>query len=97
AQVVNVVHYADVFAQLQQVTDGTVEVIRLQGAIVQAGSVRLLEQLDVELQTAHARKVILARVEKHAVEQGRGGVQGWRVAGTQLAVDFDQRFLRRLH
>jgi hypothetical protein len=61
------------------------------------GVLVLLEQLDVELQPAHPREVVLARIEEHAVEQRSRRVQGRRIAGTQLAVDFDQRFLRRLH
>ena len=56
----------------------------------------VLEQLDVELQPAHAREIIFARIEEHAVEQRGGRIQCRRIAGTQLAVDFDQRFLRRL-
>ena len=59
--------------------------------------VLVLEQLDVELQPAYAREVVLARIEEHAVEQRGRRVQRRRIAGTQLAVDFDQRFLRRLH
>ena len=60
------------------------------------GGFLVLVQLDVELQAAHAREVILARVEEHAVEQRRRGVERRRIAGTQLAVDLDQRFLRSL-
>ena len=56
----------------------------------------LVEQLDVELHAAHAREVVLARVEEHALEQLGGGVERRRIAGTQLAVDFDQRFVLRL-
>ena len=43
------------------------------------------------------REVVLARIEEHAVEQRRRRVERRRIAGTQLAVDLDQRFLRRLH
>ena len=57
------------------------------------GGVRLVVQLDVELHAAHARKVVLARVEEHALEQLRGGVHRGRIAGAQLAVDFEQRFV----
>ena len=56
-------------------------------------TVRLVVQLDVELHAAHAREVVLARVEEHALEQLRGGVHRGRIAGTQLAVDFEQRFV----
>ncbi len=61
------------------------------------GRVFALEQLDVELQAAHAGEVILARVEEHAMEQRGRGVESRRIAGTQLAIDLDQRFLRGLH
>ncbi len=53
-------------------------------------------QLDVELQTADLREVVLPRIEEHALEQGVGSFQCRRIAGTQLAVDFDQGFLRGL-
>ena len=59
--------------------------------------VLVLVQLDVELQAADAREVVLARIEEHAFEQRRSGVQRRRVAGTQLAVDLDQRFLGLAH
>ncbi len=97
AQVIDVVHRADVLAQLEQVTDGSVEIVRLQRAVVEVGGVFALEQLDVELQAAHAREVVLPRVEEHAVEERGRGVERRRIARTQLAVDLDQRFLRRLH
>ena len=57
----------------------------------------LVVQLDVELHAAHAREVVLARVEEHALEQLGGGVDRRRIAGTQLAVDFEQRVVLRLH
>src|SRR6202040_3354339 len=96
-QVINVVYRADVFPQLEQVTDGSVKILRLQRAIVQLGRILVLEQLDVELQPAHAREVILARVEEHPMEKRRRRIQRRRIAGAQLAVDLDQRFLRSLH
>ena len=43
-----------------------------------------------------AREVVLARVEEHALEELRGGVERRRIARTQLAVDLDQRFVLRL-
>ena len=61
--------------------------VRLSSAVASC----VVVQLDVELHAAHAREVVLARVEEHALEQLRGGVQRRRIAGTQLAVDFDQR------
>ena len=97
AQVIDVVHRADVLAQLQQVTNGAVEIFRLERAVVELRGVLVLEQLDVELQPAHPREIVLAGIEEHAVEQGGRRVQRRRIAGTQLAIDLDQRFLRRLH
>ena len=97
AKVIDVVHRADVLAQLEQVPDGSVEIFRLQRAVIEVGGVFAVEQLDVELQAAYAREVVLPRIEEHAVEERRRGVQRRRIARTQLAVDLDQRFLRRLH
>ena len=96
AEVIDVIHGADVLAQLEQVTDGRVEVFRLERTVVELGGVLVLVQLDVELQTAHAREVVLARIEEHAVEERGRGVERRRIARTQLAVDLDERFLRRL-
>ena len=62
-----------------------------------AGGVLVLVELDVELQPADAREVVLARIEEHAFEERGGGVEGRRVAGTQLAVDLDERFFRLAH
>ena len=59
--------------------------------MIERGRVLSLVELDVELQTAHAREVVLARIEEHAFEERSGGVERWRIAGTQLAVDLDQR------
>ena len=96
AEVIDIVHRADVLAQLEQVADGRVEIVRLQGAQLAVGGVGVVEQLDVELHAADGREVILPRIEKHSVEQRGRRIQRRRVAGAQLAVDFDQRFLRGL-
>ena len=69
AQVIDVVHRANVLAELEQVFDGRVEIIRIKCALLEARRFLILKQLDVELQTADAREVILARIEEHALEQ----------------------------
>ena len=71
-----------------------VEVLRRQRAVVEVRGVLVLVELDVELEAAHAREVVLARIEEHAFEERGGGVERRRVAGTQLAVDLDQRLFR---
>ena len=97
AEVIDVVDDADVLAQLEQVADGPVEVLGRQRALVELGRVLVLVELDVELQTADAREVVLARIEEHAFEERSRGVERRRIARTQLAVDLDQRFLRLAH
>ena len=97
AKVIDVVHHADVLAQLEQVADGRVEILRRQRAVVKMRRVLVLVELDVELQPAHAREVVLARVEEHALKQRRRRVQRRRVARPQLAVDLDQRLFRLVH
>src|SRR5271168_2572953 len=92
AQVVNVVHRAYVLAQLQQILDRRNEVRGIERALFQRS---FQAQLDVKFQPAHFAEIILARVEKHSVEECRGSLQSRRIARPQLAVDFDQRFLRR--
>ena len=94
---IDVVHRADALAQLQQVADGGAEIFRIERALVEAAvAIGLVVQLDVELHAAHAREIVLARVEEHALEKLGGGIEGGRIARTQLAVDFDQRFVLRL-
>jgi hypothetical protein len=89
AEVIDVVDRADVLAQLEQVADGRVEIFRIERALIQAGRILVLKQLDVELQPAHAREVILPRVKEHAVEQRRRRVERRRISRPQLAVDLD--------
>ena len=84
-------------AQLEQVADGRVEVIGRQGAVIELRGVLIFVELDVELQAAHPRKVVLARIEEHAFEEGGRGVERGRIARTQLAVDLDQRLFRLVH
>src|SRR5215470_5348192 len=96
AEMVDVIHSAEVLAQLQQVTDGRVKVFWIERALLEIRRLLVFEQLDVELQAAHARKVILARVKEHTLEKRGSGVERRRIAETQLAVDFDQRFGGRL-
>ena len=97
AEMIDVVDHADVLAQLEQVADGAVEVLGGEGALVEAGGVLVLVQLDVELEAADAREVVLARIEEHAFEERGGGVERRRVAGTQLAVDLDERLFGLAH
>ncbi len=69
----------------------------IERALVERRFVDLVVQLDVELHAAHAREVVLARVEEHALEQLGGGIERGRIAGTQLAVDLEQRVVLALH
>ncbi len=97
AEMIDVIDGADVLAQLEQVADGAVEVLGGQRALVEAGGVLVLVELDVELEAADAREVVLARIEEHAFEERSRGVERRWVAGTQLAVDLDERFLGLAH
>src|SRR5882672_6691875 len=92
AEMVDVVHHADILAQLEEILDGRNEVGGVQGAIVERG---VEPHLDVELQAADAAEIILARVEEHAAEEIGGRFERRGIAGAQLAIDFDQRFLGR--
>jgi len=60
SEMVDVVHHADVFAQLEQVLDGRDEVRCLQRAIVQR---RIQPHLDVEFQAADAAEIVFARIK----------------------------------
>ena len=91
SQVVDVVHGADVLAQLQQVTDGRDEVAGIERARLQR---RFQAQLDIELQPPDLAEIVFPGIEKHPVEERRGGFERRRIAGTQLAIDLDQRLAR---
>src|SRR5882762_8561332 len=92
AEMVDVVHHANVLAQLEEILDGRNEVGGVQGAIVERG---IEPHLDVELQAADAAEIVLARIEEHAAEEIGGRFERRGIAGAQLAIDFDQRFLGR--
>src|SRR5262249_45218634 len=72
--------------------DGRDEVGGVQRAIVER---RVQPHLDVELQAADAAEIVLARIKEHAAEEIGGRFKRRGIAGTQFAVDFDQRFLGR--
>jgi len=63
-------------------------------ALIEARCLLVFEQLDIELQPAHAREVILARIEEHALEQCRCRIERRRIARAQLAINLNQRFRR---
>src|SRR5581483_10648650 len=50
-----------------------------------------LAHLDVELQTANAREIELARSEKHAFEQAISSLHGRRIARAHFAINLEQR------
>src|SRR6202020_356299 len=84
AKVVDVIDAADVLAQLEEVADGPVEVLGGQRTLVETGRILVLVQLDVELEAAYAREVVLARIEEHAFEERSRGIECRWVARTQL-------------
>ena len=90
AEVVDVVGPADVALQPEQVRHDAVDVLRRQRPGV-LGEVRL--ELDVELEAAHAREVVLLRVEEHAVEEVLGRLVRRRIAGAQAPVDLEDRLV----
>ena len=92
AEVIDVVYGADIFAQLQQVTNRGDEIRGIERASFER---RFEAELDVEFQAADAAEIVFARIEEHAIEKRSGCFERRRIAGTQLAVDFDQRFARR--
>ena len=70
-----------------------VEVLRVQDLLVER---RVQPELGVQLQAADAREVVLLRVEEHVLEQRSAAVERRRIAGTQAAVDLDQRLFVRV-
>ena len=96
-EMVDVVHGTDALTQAEQILDGIDEVLVIQGPFVEAGGGCVVVELDVELHPADTGKIILPRVEEHAIEKLGGRVDGGRIARAQLAVDFEQRFVLQLH
>src|SRR5439155_21761406 len=92
AEMVDVVDDANVLAQLEEILDGRNEVRRIQRAVIQG---RVQAHLDVELQAANAAEIVFARIKKHPAEKVRGRFQRRWIAGAQLAVNFNEGFLRR--
>src|SRR5207249_9690635 len=48
AEVIDIVDAADVFAQFQEIANGAVKILRIEGAPVEIGSVLVFEKLDIE-------------------------------------------------
>ena len=92
AQVIDVVHILRILPQFQLVLQHLVEILRVQDLLVER---RLEPELGVQLEPAHAREVVLLRVEEHVLEQRPRAVERRRIAGTEAPVDLDQRFLVR--
>ena len=90
AEMVDVIGVPDLAPQLEQVSDGLVEVAGVQDPAVQRRGFLLAVQLDVELHPTDAREVVLARIEEHVVEELGGCLAGRRVPGTEIAVDRQQ-------
>src|SRR5687767_1529348 len=91
-EVVNVVRLIlrRVLTHLQEVSYDLVEVFGRKQRIVNAIAFRLAH-LDVELQTAYAREIKLARVEEHRLEQLVSSLHSRRIARTHLAINLEQR------
>ena len=53
-EMIDVVHRADILAQFQQVTNRPIEIVRIERALIEIRRILVFEQLDVELQPAHA-------------------------------------------
>src|SRR4029450_12490278 len=83
-----------VLAQLEQVLDDLVEILRVQDLLVEG---RIQPELGIELQPADAREVVLLRVEEHVLEQRPRAVESRRIAGPQTSIDFNQRLFVRVN
>ena len=70
-----------------------VEVLRVQDLLVER---RVQPELGVQLEPADPREVVLLRVEEHVLEERPRAVERRRIAGTQAAVDLDQRLFVRV-
>ena len=77
AQVVDVVDVRRIPAQLEQVLDHLVEVLRVQDLLVER---RVQPELGVQLQPADPREVVLLRVEEHVLEERPRAVERRRIA-----------------
>ena len=93
AEVIDVVRPAHVPLQPQEIADYPIDVLGGERPGVFRG-VRF--ELDVELEAADAREVVLLRVEEHALEEVLRGFVSRRVARAKPAVDLEDRLVLRL-
>ena len=96
AKVIYVIRGPDLAPQLEEVGNGRIEVVGIQHTVVQRRGVLFAMQFDVELHPPNARKVVLARIEEHVVEELRGGLAGRRIAGAKVAVNCQKCLVSRL-
>ena len=92
-QVVDIVDRPLTVLQVDEIANGFQDVALGQHDRVQ-GFVQL--ELVVQLQPTHLRQVVALGVEEQVVEQVLRGFQGWRIAGTQAAIDLEDSLVRRL-
>jgi hypothetical protein len=72
SQVINIIHAADIFRQLERVLYDRIEIICRQRALLE----RCIEsQFDIEFEPADFREVILARIVEHSFKQSCGCIQ----------------------
>ncbi len=93
AEVVDVVDPGRVATQAEQVEKDQHEVLGRQHAL---GQRQGRPELGVHLQAADPAQVIPVAVEEHPLEERARPLQRGGIAGTQAAVDLDQRLLRSL-
>src|SRR5581483_8823344 len=90
AEVVDVVDLAVAVLELDQVADDLEDVLAPERALIE----RHVElQLEVELEPPDAREVVALGVEEEVVEERGRGLRGRRIAGTEAAVDLEDRVL----
>src|SRR5580765_654456 len=84
AQVIDVVDVRGIPAQLEEILQHLVEVLRMQNPLVER---RVEPELRVQLQPADAREVVLLLVEEHVLEERPARIQRRRIARPQAPVD----------
>src|SRR4029079_5035826 len=82
-------------AHLEHVSDYVNEITRRKCRLIEAISLGFSE-FDIGLQTANSREIKLSLIEKHSPEEVPRGEDGRRIAGSHLAIDFENRIERSL-
>src|ERR1041384_9852 len=96
AQMIDVVRFADALSHLQDVSDHINEVGGRKCLLFESIALGLAE-FDVGFQPSDAGEIELSLVKEHSAEKVPRCQNGRRIAGSHLAIDFEDGIARSLY